>query len=104
MLNTNRVIELKEQLAVAEQDAKPVIVEKTEDNADQTVYLNHTSGTKRVDLKGGEPMRYEDRPVPTEEVHYFDKPLDKAVGTVVRQDEKQREITLTSGTKRVDIR
>lgn len=105
MLNANRVTELREQLAVAEQDAKPVIVEKTEDNKDKTVYTNRTSGTVRTDLRGGEPVEYEERPpVPPAEVPFCDRPVEAAVGKIVLVDDSKRVIDLTSGTKRTDLR
>lgn len=104
MTNQDHIIEIERQLIEAKRAASPVIVTKVSEDKDQVVYQNETSGTRRVDLKGGSPVQYEDRTVPKPEVHYFDKPLDPAVGKVTKTTETDRTIKLVSGTRRVDYR
>ncbi len=102
MLNATRVTELELELAVARKDAQPVIVEKVSESADEVVYINKTHGTTRKDMLGGEPVRYEDRPVAPVEEPIWSKLFDASVGKVTKQTESDRTIQLVSGTVRQD--
>lgn len=107
MTNQDHVEELKAKLAQAEHDAKPVIIEKTEETKDKIVYMNRTSGTVRVDLLGGKASQYVEQVSvkPEAEVPFLQRPVDKAVGKVIKVSEDQRVIKLAgSGTIRTDVR
>ena len=104
MSNQDRIAELKRELEVAERDAQPVIVECTERTKDRVVFEDRTHGTTRVNLLGGEPQQYYERPQVKEEIPLVEKAVDPTVGRVVSQNERQRVIELVSGTKRVDLR
>lgn len=97
--------DLEQQLAQAKAAAQPIIIEKVKDTADEVVYENKTSGTVRVDRRGGEPVKfYEQPPAPAPEVSLVEKPFDSAIGKIVLVDDSKRVIDLTNGTKRTDLR
>jgi hypothetical protein len=102
MFNQLRVNALEDQLEQAKKDALPVIVEKVNETADEVVYENKTSGTQRVDLKGGEPVRYEAPGRKYVDLTAYMKDVPQEVGKVVSQDEAKRTVELVSGTQRVD--
>lgn len=106
MTNKDHITDIERQLAEAKRAASPVIVEKTVDTKDEIVYVNKTSGTVRKDLLGGKAAQYHDseRPAPQPEVSICDKPVDPAIGKVVKTTDKDRTVKLVSGTKRTDLR
>lgn len=104
MTNQDYINKLEEELAQAKKDAEPVIVEKTSDTKDETTYVNKTSGTVRVDFKGGEPVRYDDGPKLVDRTVYM-KDVPDEVGKVVKEDATKREVELNhSGTRRTDFK
>lgn len=95
--------DLEAKLKAAKAAMSPVIVTKISEDKDQVVYQNETSGTKRVDRKGGEAVQYHERPpAPAPEVHLWSKPFDG--GKVIKQTDSERTIELSSGTVRKDIK
>lgn len=107
MTNQDHITEMERQLAEAKRAASPVIIEKTEETKDKIVYVNRTSGTVRTDLRGGTASQFVE-PVsvkPEAEVPFLQRPVDKAVGKVIKVSEDQRVIKLAgSGTLRTDVR
>lgn len=101
MTNQDHITEMERQLAEAKRAASPVIIEKTEETKDKT------SGTVRTDLRGGTASQFVE-PVsvkPEAEVPFLQRPVDKAVGKVIKVSEDQRVIKLAgSGTIRTDVR
>ncbi|OQW34802.1 MAG: hypothetical protein A4E19_17970 [Nitrospira sp. SG-bin1] len=104
MFNQMHIHDLKRELELAEQDARPQIVEKTKDTSDEVVYENKTSGTIRTDLKNGPETlcaeSSERRPPVDLTAYMHDVPQE--VGKVVSQDETKRTVELVSGTIRTD--
>ena len=109
-MSRNYVEHLKEELALAEKSATPVIVEVTERSHERVVFEDRTHGTTRIDWLGGTAPQYIERPVIKEavtleqEASVFATHVPSEVGKVVSQDETKRTIELVSGTVRTDHR
>ncbi|CUS37524.1 hypothetical protein [Candidatus Nitrospira nitrificans] len=102
MSNAGRIIELKQELAVAEADARPVIVEVTHASREKIVYKNKTTGTVRIDLKDGKETQKCLEPVAPVAEGVIVKAFDPELGEVMSENAKERVIKLASGTMRTD--
>jgi hypothetical protein len=103
-MHTDTIIDIEQKLKLARQAAIPVIVELVSEDKEQRTFVNKTSGTVRQDFLGGTAQRYHEKPVPKVEVPLFDKPVPKDIGRIIKANEDEREIKLTSGTIRTDLR
>lgn len=104
MSNQSRIEELEAELAVARFDSQPVIIELTKETKDERVFTNVTSGTVRRDCLGGVEPQYEDRPVLRTPERLVDRPWDKEVGKIIKENSDERVIKLASGAIRTDIK
>lgn len=105
MFNRLHIEKLERELEQTKRDALPQIVEKTNDTKDETTYVNKTTGTVRVDLKGGEPVRFQEGPRYEDRTVYMPETVAPEVGKIVKDDAQKRDIELKhSGTRRTDFK